>query len=214
MKFQINEDCQIKDLGDIYEKYLPDIGFFVEVGAYDGITHSNTLGLIKAGWSGIMIEPVKSHFAQLKENMKNYPKIECLNVAISNETGNRMISVRGEWSTINTKFNKVINSLGFAPEIEGVEMAKVVPLHMIMDNYYNVDLLIIDTEGSELEVLESMRYSKLPGMIIIELHEHSDLWNKHYIVRETTRKIKERLEKRYDIVYSDDINTIFVKKQK
>jgi len=60
LKWQIEKSCQISDLGNIFDKYF-DInkkGVFVDVGAYDGLTHSNTIGLAAMGWRGICIEPV------------------------------------------------------------------------------------------------------------------------------------------------------------
>ena len=36
---------------------------YLEVGAFDGITHSNTLVLNeKLGWDGILVEPIEEYF--------------------------------------------------------------------------------------------------------------------------------------------------------
>src|SRR3990172_179972 len=35
-------------------------GYFIEVGAYDGITLSNTYFLEQMGWSGLLVEPIAS----------------------------------------------------------------------------------------------------------------------------------------------------------
>ena len=43
-------------------------GFFVEVGAYDGVTFSNTLLLEKLGWRGLLIE---GNLGKLEECRKN-----------------------------------------------------------------------------------------------------------------------------------------------
>lgn len=45
-------------------------GFFVDVGAYDGIESSNTYALELAGWDGICFEPNPEAFAKLKKNRK------------------------------------------------------------------------------------------------------------------------------------------------
>ena len=46
------------------QKYLNyDFGFFVEVGANDGFTESNTLSLeIKRTWRGVLVEPLPNQF--------------------------------------------------------------------------------------------------------------------------------------------------------
>jgi FkbM family methyltransferase len=54
-------------------------GFFVDIGAYDGISNSNTKLLEDNGWQGICFEPNPSPFNRLKANRK----CECFNYAIS-----------------------------------------------------------------------------------------------------------------------------------
>jgi hypothetical protein len=44
-------------------------GVFVDIGAYDGVTFSNTLMLERErGWTGICIEPLPDIFAELRKN--------------------------------------------------------------------------------------------------------------------------------------------------
>ncbi|MDB4192545.1 hypothetical protein N9599_00005, partial [Candidatus Pelagibacter sp.] len=52
------------------EKYLDfHNGFFIELGAYDGVTQSNTLFYEKnKGWRGILIEPSKDIYKKCKKN--------------------------------------------------------------------------------------------------------------------------------------------------
>ena len=52
-----NSTCQIPGLDAIYDQYFGDkIGSFVEVGAFDGMTYSNTWHLANRGWYGVYIE--------------------------------------------------------------------------------------------------------------------------------------------------------------
>ena len=51
---------------------LPDDpGFFVEAGAADGVTYSNTLLFAKEGWRGLLVEP---HLKLFEQCMKNRPE--------------------------------------------------------------------------------------------------------------------------------------------
>jgi len=44
-------------------------GFYVEIGAFDGVAQSNTLLLERdLGWTGILIEPVSAQFQRLRKN--------------------------------------------------------------------------------------------------------------------------------------------------
>ena len=58
-------------------------GFFLDIGAHDGVNGNNTFLFEKIGWSGVCIEPIPSVFEKLKKNRK------CLlvNSAISNNNG-------------------------------------------------------------------------------------------------------------------------------
>ena len=64
------------------------VGTFLEVGAYDGITGSNTRGLSDRGWSGVCIEPSVKAFADLIWNHRENPRnVQCLLAALAPITG-------------------------------------------------------------------------------------------------------------------------------
>jgi len=58
-------------------------GFFVEFGAWDGITGSNCKKLFEEGWSGIFIEEDQEKFFDLVKNYQNQDRIICLNKKIT-----------------------------------------------------------------------------------------------------------------------------------
>lgn len=51
------------------EKLLPDKGFFVDIGAYDGLKFSNTKRFYDKGWSGLAVEGTLKYFRALMVNM-------------------------------------------------------------------------------------------------------------------------------------------------
>ena len=54
---QNNIDYELKSYLDFKN------GFFIEIGAYDGITYSNTYNLEKnKKWTGLLVEPTKENF--------------------------------------------------------------------------------------------------------------------------------------------------------
>ncbi len=62
--------------------YFKDQGRFLDIGAYDGKTFSNTHALALKGWKGICIEPSPSVFPALQELYKDNENIECKNICI------------------------------------------------------------------------------------------------------------------------------------
>ena len=54
-------------------------GFFIECGANDGVNQSNTWYLEKyLNWHGILIEPLKDTFMELKKN-RSYNRVQLIN---------------------------------------------------------------------------------------------------------------------------------------
>ena len=69
----------LNGLDKLIEKYVDyDGGFFVEIGANDGISQSNTYHLEKKrGWKGVLVEPVPHNFFRCKLERSNKTKIYC-----------------------------------------------------------------------------------------------------------------------------------------
>lgn len=73
-------------------------GFFVDIGAYDGIRYSNTLKLEEAGWLGLCIEPNPANFEMLIHNRK----CDLVNMAVSWYAGTLRMSDEGSSSQIKS----------------------------------------------------------------------------------------------------------------
>ncbi len=216
MNLIINDDCQIPDLADIYSKYLPDKGVLVEVGAYDGVTHSNTLPLLRAGWTGLCIEPVHKHYKECLRNLKDY-KVKILNNAVGSAFGTLLMQSRGEWSTLSREYGEIVDTHPSGVGTADEETVKCATLTEILANetWKNIDLLVIDVEGYEYEVLAGFDIEQYqPTMMIIELHEQSEFWMQHKRLKYQAESINLWLTQYndYEKIYSDDINSIFIKK--
>lgn len=142
-------------------------GVFVEVGAYDGETFSNSLFFEKyRGWSGVCIEPNPDHLESLKRR-------GCIleTVAISNEekdveffanTG-RTSGLSGIIETYHPQHRQRLDLENRAyGSLTRVIKVKCVPLQKILDkhNIKNIDYLSVDVEGGELQVLQSIDFNR------------------------------------------------------
>jgi FkbM family methyltransferase len=63
------------------------VGHFLDIGAYDGKTFSNTLRLAELGWSGVCVEPSPTVFPALLKLHGGNPKISLVNSAVSAANG-------------------------------------------------------------------------------------------------------------------------------
>lgn len=114
-------------------------GYFVEVGAYDGIQTSNTYYLEKElGWNGICIEANLEIFQALKQNRQS----NNINFAVSSNKG-----------FCNFSGDK-INTFGHVVECD--------TLNSILYNNsckQKIDYLSLDIEGMEYEALKSLDFN-------------------------------------------------------
>src|SRR6185436_6877972 len=97
----IHKTCQIPNLESIYKQYFSGPIFFVEVGAFDGMTYSNTWGM---DWSGIYIE---AHPDFAKQCKINNPDAIVVHSACGDHNGTIDLTVFGEVSTAKlSRWNK------------------------------------------------------------------------------------------------------------
>ena len=78
---QNNEDAEVI-------KYFGDkVGTFIDIGANDGITLSNSRALVELGWTGAFVEPSPTSFNRLKENYKGIDGLYFYNYALGVTNG-------------------------------------------------------------------------------------------------------------------------------
>ena len=88
----------------ILDYFSSRVGRFLDIGAFDGITLSNTRALAELGWSGVAVEPSPYNLCSLIESVKEFSKrVSIWGCAVS-DTGEpatlKMTSVRDRlWAT-------------------------------------------------------------------------------------------------------------------
>ena len=146
----------------IYENFglIPDNGVFVDVGAGDGITGSNTYFFEKNGWSGLAIDADPRNVEKLQKTRKIG-----IGALVSNKVGKQTFYMAKSTPDISGIIKTPDNN-SFKANIEPVKLEKILSDNKIGE----IDLLSIDTEGSEIDVFESMNWQKhKPKLLIIEV---------------------------------------------
>lgn len=145
-------------------------GFFVDIGAYDGVAISNTKFLEDLGWDGICIEPHPNVFKRLQENRK----CKLVNCAVWHEdTKIKFLSLTGYTEMLSgiyesydpRHYSRIQNELkrfGGNSEIIEIDANK---FDTIVKNN-EIDFLSIDTEGSELQILSNIDFEKFKIKLI------------------------------------------------
>ncbi|MEI0527846.1 FkbM family methyltransferase [Brachyspira intermedia] len=168
-------------------------GFYIDIGAHDGISGSTTLIFEKLGWKGICVEANPINYEQLLKNRKNSL---CINAAVSNQNMPKAqfvdIEIHNFLSFLNLGIsdeeynNRLVNakkyleSLGILKENDELKLnfidVEVINFDEIMKKFPNVkhiDFLSIDIEGGELNLLKSIDFHKFSfSMIGLEGHDN------------------------------------------
>lgn len=136
-------------------------GFFVEFGATDGISLSNTFLLEKKfGWNGILAEPSQSWQSLLRANRNVAIESKCVwsesNLFLTfNETSIGELSTLDEFSSIDMHSN--LRLIGKKYEVETISLEDL----LVRNNAPAfIDFLSIDTEGSEFEIIQSFNFDR------------------------------------------------------
>ena len=138
-------------------------GFFIEFGAANGVSNSNTFLLEKKfNWKGILVEPAKSFYKELKRKRNCY--IE--NKIVYKDSKSKLIfyeSYNPELSTINLSNNHNRDFIRSKYELETISLNDLL-------RKYNmpkiIDYLSIDTEGSEFDILNKFNFKEFKFRII------------------------------------------------
>ena len=215
--YKPSPSCQVSELATLYRLFLGERtdGFFVEVGAYDGISFSNSSCLAEAGWHGILIEPVPQFAQACRDRYRGNERIKVVETAIGAINSSVEINVADFLTTTNNALLAGYRNIDWAKESVKETTALTVSQRLLDDVLETsapnkpIDVLIVDVEGAEASVFAGFTFERWrPRMIIVELaHTHPDL----HSVSTADADLQRQIEKwGYSIVYKDSINTVFV----
>jgi FkbM family methyltransferase len=155
----------------IYERFFKQKrnGIFVDIGAHDGESFSNTKFLEKyLGWSGICVEPIPEIYERLKSNRS----CTCIQGCITEKSGpvafarvhgySEMLSgvVSNYHPSHINRINAEINTHG--GKIEAITVKGYNLTQLLLDhNIRHVDYLSLDIEGGELAILKSIDFKQI-----------------------------------------------------
>lgn len=215
--YRTGKNCQIPPLAKIYYDcfdYITD-GTFVEVGANDGESFSNTCFLADIGWSGYYIEPVPSYYVKCIERHKQNENTRVYNFAIGDCEKKVTLHVGGVLSTIDETALEIFTELkwsrklfkGKTIQVQQIELNQFLEDEQVKKNF---EILVVDVEGMEWEVVKNFNLEKWqPQMAIIELHDENDNYIK---IRDKCLNVRRKFEEAgYKILFKDLTNTVFFK---
>ena len=162
-------------------------GFYIECGANDGVNQSNTWYFEKSlNWRGILIEPNKQIFEELKKNRSSKNIFE--NVALVSESFNKKVYLTNDnleskiagnlnnsnievfTSTLNNilKKNEIYKINLFSLDVEGYEENV---LNGIDLKIFDIDYILIETNNFE-KINSVLKYNNYNFLEKLSFHDH------------------------------------------
>lgn len=191
-----------------------EVGFAVEVGAYDGIKGSNSKYFEDIGWDCLCIEPNPYIFKELigddnyDEPTSGNRNCVCLNVACGNKKGVAKLQICKLKSGIQSSLTsldpdyRLIQEYGHdIVEWEDIEV-EVDTLTNILSGMGTPDFISIDTEGTELDVLHGLDLLQYRVKLLVVENNYQD-----NDIRQYLKDYGYHLHRRYKI------NDFYVKDQ-
>lgn len=156
----------------VVDHLFGSIDRFIDIGANDGISGSNTFKFALAGASGLCFEPVKSIFKKLNNLYLLNRKVKCINEGVSDKINKYEIRMDGVLSTIietEDPVNKVClkDYMNLESETTTINVRDLDSFLNIWPEFYKSDLISIDVEGHELNVVRGIDFEKISAKCII-----------------------------------------------
>ncbi len=164
---------RFQDLFGLWENDFATQGYFVEFGALNGMSFSNTYLLERLGWNGVVAEPHPSYEKLVRQNRTCFISTKC----VLDRTGDKVTfhAVRGRPALSTVE--------GFGTEDERSHFREDFISHDVetitLDDLLDeagapdvIDFLSIDTEGSEVVILGAYDFERRPIRAISV--EHND----------------------------------------
>ena len=161
-------------------------GVFVDIGSHEGIRFSNSLLFEKLGWKCILVE---AHPDYYKLCVQNRPKSTVLHYACGDHDASGcefFANFRGSLSTLNPNLDKVFHNdyAGYyagnhingnvAGMVNGKISVPMITLNTLLQHCgvaeSEIDIISIDTDGSEKWVLDGFDIERWkPRIVIVEI---------------------------------------------
>lgn len=180
-------------------------GVFVEAGAYDGETWSNTLYLERfKNWTGLLIEPSTENYKTLRSKNRNSYSVNSCLCAGKTSVNSSYIEAGPFGITTNSSTSSSSSSTSFSP----IYSITCHPLANIFDAFFNqfkslrnrnskisqatnengapvvIDYMSLDIEGKEMETIKTFPWDKYRfNFLNIEYNQNKDVYKlmKNYL---------------------------------
>jgi FkbM family methyltransferase len=170
----VPDSCRILFLGELFLSIFGDKtdGSFVEVGAYDGLSFSNTSCLAEIGWRGLLFEPLPWAYQECVSRYEDNDHVGVINCCIGHRDGKAKL-YKGDFLSTTKEEAIEHNNPIVKMSKENFVMSDMYKLDSMLDACgweTEFDLLVVDTKGTEMQVLRGFDIERWsPRMVIVDI---------------------------------------------
>ena len=170
----------LHDIDRQLAQILPPRGVYIEIGANDGLTQSNTWWLERdRGWKGLLIEPALNRFLELQQNRSGQNVFACAACVPSDfphpfvrMTYADLMTTTGDVELLDVDRKEHHRAASDHAPRQVPFLATARCLSDLIDESglgSEIDFFSLDVEGAELEVLGGLDFSRhRPTRILVE----------------------------------------------
>jgi FkbM family methyltransferase len=173
-------------------------GRFLDIGAADGVTYSNTRALYEVGWKGVLVEPSNRLYNELTKLYNTDEEMLLVNRLVASSTGEMVFFDNQKHTLSSTKKEHCELFKNYPPFVETT--AKSISWQDFIQTFPGpYHFVSIDTEGMDYEILKLIDLKGINNKMICVEKVYNDEGIKEYL-----------LDKGYKIVYASGENYIGV----
>jgi FkbM family methyltransferase len=187
-------------------------GRVLDVGAYDGVSLSNSRRLIEMGWEGVLVEPQPGTFARLARLYEGVERVTLVNAALAARGGLRrfFISRRADgeedfygamdegetrrWSGAEVSFQEALVSC-----VEWEELFRSVGRRFAF--------VTIDVEGGNTELFAALRLDAVEGLRLVCVEKDMPVGGDHAGLR--ARQVAHARAHGFGLIHETAENLLF-----
>lgn len=141
-------------------------GKFLDIGAWDGITFSNTRALADRGWTGVLVEPSAGPFRLLQAVYPNGSAV-LINAAVGLQSGT--VTLYESDDAVSTTQPGHYELWKRHAKFTGRREVRQVTIPNLMAQFGPFDFVNIDTEGTSVDLLKTLDLINMkPSAVCVE----------------------------------------------
>jgi FkbM family methyltransferase len=140
---------------------------FLDIGAWNPVTFSNTRALWEQGWSGVMVEPSPGPMAALIEAYGNASQIVLVQAMVAREAGLHKMWITDD--AVSTSVDAEHERWRYTVKFRGSIMVPAITFEDLTNRFGGFDFVNIDAEGESVSLfLRMLELGIYPTCVCLE----------------------------------------------